>query len=315
MKRILSLMLVAMLLIGCMSTVAFAAGERTGQTTLTLSGPLTSVTGVVSADNGTVKVAGPSTNGTTIAYADLNNNNVGSLSYTATVTVPANFCGDVVVSFSTEGALEAIYDDGGLVKTDENNFVRFESINLNTSAVVNFGHESDGNWTVKVPSPDCVTPATLKSNCKHCGEEMTMPSTEDPDGAHDWDTSKWEKDATGHWHVCKNSAGHKSGFAEHDLDWVNNDANVHWQVCSVCEYETAKEAHNLKHHKWNGYWYCECGRQGEKVVEDKPVNPDNDDVAGTGDITPYGTYNAMIAATLIVLFGSVALISKRKFVK
>ena len=55
---------------------------------------------------------------------------------------------------------------------------------------------------------------------------------------HDWNTSSWEKDATGHWHKC-NTAGctEKNAFAEHTPDHQGGATEEYAIKCSVCGYE------------------------------------------------------------------------------
>ena len=56
--------------------------------------------------------------------------------------------------------------------------------------------------------------------------------------AHDWNTSAWEKDATGHWHKC-NTAGctEKNAFAAHTPDHQGGATEEYAVECSVCGYE------------------------------------------------------------------------------
>ena len=55
---------------------------------------------------------------------------------------------------------------------------------------------------------------------------------------HDWNTSSWEKDATGHWHKC-NTAGctEKNAFAAHTPDHQGGATEEYAIKCSVCGYE------------------------------------------------------------------------------
>ena len=55
---------------------------------------------------------------------------------------------------------------------------------------------------------------------------------------HDWNTSSWEKDATGHWHKC-NTAGctEKNDFAAHTPDHQGGATEEYAIKCSVCGYE------------------------------------------------------------------------------
>ena len=55
---------------------------------------------------------------------------------------------------------------------------------------------------------------------------------------HDWNTTAWEKDATGHWHKC-NTAGctEKNAFAAHTPDHEGGATEEYAIKCSVCGYE------------------------------------------------------------------------------
>ena len=70
---------------------------------------------------------------------------------------------------------------------------------------------------------------------------------------------------------------------------------------------TAPEDHD---HDANGK--CECGHTKSTGGGG---GTGNDPMPDMGDATPYGTYNMMVAAVVITLFGTVALVEKRKNAK
>ena len=83
---------------------------------------------------------------------------------------------------------------------------------------------------------------------------------------HDWNTSAWEKDETGHWHKC-NTAGctEKSDFDAHtpDRDTATETDPI---KCSVCGFEIAPALGHTHAHgtEWksdeNNHWNeCACG--------------------------------------------------------
>ena len=55
---------------------------------------------------------------------------------------------------------------------------------------------------------------------------------------HDWNTTAWEKDASGHWHKC-NTAGctEKNDFAGHTPDHQGSATEEYAIKCAVCQYE------------------------------------------------------------------------------
>lgn len=55
---------------------------------------------------------------------------------------------------------------------------------------------------------------------------------------HDWNTSSWEKDATGHWHKC-NTAGctEKKDFAGHTPDHQGGATEEYAIKCTICQFE------------------------------------------------------------------------------
>ena len=55
---------------------------------------------------------------------------------------------------------------------------------------------------------------------------------------HDWNTSAWEKDATGHWHKC-NTAGctEKNAFAAHTPDHQGGATEEYAIKCTICQFE------------------------------------------------------------------------------
>ncbi|MBE7057685.1 MAG: hypothetical protein E7387_01100 [Ruminococcaceae bacterium] len=55
---------------------------------------------------------------------------------------------------------------------------------------------------------------------------------------HDWNTTAWEKDSTGHWHEC-NTVGctEKNAFEGHTPDHQGNATEEYAIKCTVCQYE------------------------------------------------------------------------------
>lgn len=55
---------------------------------------------------------------------------------------------------------------------------------------------------------------------------------------HDWNTTSWEKSATGHWHKCDTAGcNEKSAFAGHTPDHDGSATEEYAIKCTVCQYE------------------------------------------------------------------------------
>ena len=326
MKRILSLMLVAMLLVGCMSMVASATGSRSGSVTFNL-GKLTSVGGNVSATNATItSISGIGHNGTKVGFADPNNANV-SVSFTVNFTVADDFCGDVTITFSQDDARKTEYNEDDTVKG-------FKLVNVSGSQTANFAH-SWSDWTEN-PAENCLSTGKKTRTCSICGELQT----EDMDiGPHAWGDWKETTPATCNedgveTRVCSHDASHtetrpiSKDTVEHtpdmSLGW-QKDENGHWHICDVCDGKCDEAAHDWT--KWEtvkkatetkeGLKRRECkvcGFEQEKPID--KVKPSTLPVPDMGDTTPYGTYNAIVfVIAMIAVFSVYALVSKRKSVK
>lgn len=339
MKRILSLMLVAMLLVGCMSMVASATGSRSGSVTFNL-GKLTSVGGNVSATNATItSISGIGHNGTKVGFADPNNANV-SVSFTVNFTVADDFCGDVTITFSQDDARKTEYNEDDTVKG-------FKLVNVSGSQTANFAH-SWSDWTEN-PAENCLSTGKKTRTCSICGDTQTedmdigphawgewketTPATCNEDGvetrvcSHDASHTEtrpiskdtvehtpdmslgWQKDENGHWHICDVCHG-KCDEGAHDNDLVDNkDGKTHQLICKDCKFDSGSEKHKYNVKK-DGYYYCACGAKGSKIQGSTLPVPD------MGDTTPYGTYNAIVfVIAMIAVFSVYALVSKRKSVK
>ena len=280
MKRIISLMLVAMLLMGCLSIVAFADGDvRTGKIYVTVSGnEFSSFGGRITLDNGTITGISGVTGSTSgkVGYANVENKNVGSVTITVSVSVPANFCGTVNASFSQEEGKQVQFNEDGTV-------AGYINVSLSGSGSTTFDH----NWANEVVTPgaDCQTHGTVTKTCTICGAEDT---TEGPVGAHQMST-EWDYDDNQHWHECVVCHA-KADEAAHTLTYSSK--------APVSEDEPGWEVAK-----------CFCGYKKSKVIPWSPV-------PGMGDATPYGAYNAVFfIAAVFALCCTTGMIFKRKFIK
>lgn len=293
MKRFISILLVAMLLVGSLSTVAFAdSDEKTGSATFTVKGEFVNFSGTVSVKSPLVitsitGVTGNPANGV-VAWAG-SDNNYKEVSFTVYFKLPAgSTCGTYGASVSI-AAKKNVYDDAG-VKTG----TEATSVSVSGGGSVSVAHEWD-NGVVQTPA-SCGGEGVMLYTCTACGETKTeaIPAT----GDHTW--GGWKHDADVHWKECSNGCGHNTTKEAHIWEWVIDKAATPTNP-------------GEKHEE------CMCGRtRNEGTVIPATgggSSPDDDDEPDVGDATPYGTYNMMVAAAVITLFGTVALVSKRKTVK
>ena len=280
MKRFISLMLIAMLLVGCLSTVAFAdGGVRTGTITVTISGEFSSFGGWVSVSSpakmtGISGITGNAGSGK-VGYA--NNENVSAVSFTVSVEVPANYCGTISAGFSQDEANKVIKNADGTV-------AGHEAVSVSGGGSTTFAH--DWGAEVVTPGADCQTAGTVTKTCTICGAKDTATG---PVGDHAWKT-EWSKDNHNHWHECavcgtrKDEDKHTFGAGKDTGKRTDDGYEVWGKTCTVC----AKYLEYLVH----------------------------PDVPPTGDITPYGTYNAVFfIAAMFALCCTTGMIFKRKFTK
>lgn len=361
MKRFLSIMLVAVLVMGCLPTLAFAAGDQEKTFTCTVSGEFVNFSGTVNVSGGMqiVSITGPGLQANMGSGKVIwsGTENVSSYSFSVTVRVPASAtCGTYSASFSGVSANKATKNDDG---TPGKNVAT--SVSVKGGATIEVEHSWDNG--VKHTDPDCGNNGSTLYTCTICAETKTVsdiPAT----GNHTW--SNWvttqeptcsvpgskertcgvcgaketdsiatiahdlemKHDASNHWYECKVCHA-VEGTEAHNNKCVKIDDKTHKHTCKTCGYETAAEDHNFTQWKKKDAnvhsRQCEnCGHSEEEAhdfVNGKckvcgfKKNTNSDDVPDMGDITPYGTYNAMVLmAVVVVLFSVVALINKRKSV-
>ena len=292
MKRIISLMLVAMLLVGCLSTVAFAAGEeRTATVSYTISGHFMNLSGEVVAEGPLVitaisGVTGNPANGV-FKWADAVNADQ-NVTVKVTVKLPAGEkCGDYSVKFSGSTKIGVFDENGSMTHTEKTG-------DFSGTKSVSFEH-SWGEWVLTTPAEDCQHKNVYTATCDICGATKTM---EDGIGEHSHG-AEWKYNDDAHWHEC--ACGDVADKAAHTMKWtVVKDPTYTAEglkkgECTVCDYEDEKPIPKL-----------------EKEPED---DDDEDDVVDMGDITPYGFYNTMIAVVVVAMVSAVVLVFKRKTAK
>ena len=99
-------------------------------------------------------------------------------------------------------------------------------------SVVGCGVVIDGSKTEHSSTGANVATCQKAAVCDDCG--VSYGTVAD----HDWNTSSWEKDATGHWHKC-NTAGctEKNAFAAHTPDHQGGATEEYAIKCTICQFE------------------------------------------------------------------------------
>lgn len=273
MKRILSMMLVAMLLVGCLSTVAFAAETKSGSCTFTVTGNFANFSGTVNKTAGMVitsitsadgVVGNPSTG--VVGYA-AGSNADRTIKFTVHYEVPAGAtCGTYSVSASIS-AKKAIYKEDGVTP----NGTEATKSSVSGGGSITVDHEW-GSWSVTTPATchsDGVETRVCAIDASHT---ETRPITERP--AHNWGdwtvTTPAECGVEGEeTRECKNDGCTEKETRpvaalkpERDESLPNNgwlsDANGHWYICGTCGEKHGSAAHDNK--------YVDNGNGTHKVV-------------------------------------------------
>ena len=131
---------------------------------------------------------------------------------------------------------------------------------------------------------DCTTPVT----CTECSSVITAAKSHDFSGA-------WEKDASGHWHVCANEGCTKTDTkADHTSDGAATEEKA--EKCTVCEYVIVPELehthkHNILKYDTDNHWIeCACGDKSAVTAH----NAIDDNDCTTADICSCG-YTVRVA--------------------
>ena len=133
---------------------------------------------------------------------------------------------------------------------------------------------------------DCTTPVT----CTECSIVITAAKSHDFSGA-------WEKDASGHWHVCKNDCCTVTDTKEnHISDGAATEEKA--EKCTVCEYVITPELehthkHNIPKFDNDNHWIeCACG--DKSAITAHTANDDDGDC--TTAVTCSGCAHIMTVA-------------------
>jgi len=287
MKRILSVLLVAILIVTSLSTVAFAATEvQTGDVksfTVTVSGDEFTNYGIqLSADAGLkiTNISGVAGNVSTGKVGYAGTSNVTSHSFSVTVEVTATEPGtyNIYANVTEAGKQVTVVGDDGTTTVK----LVAASLSANGASFVIVEPECEHSWSewTIVKEADCDEDGLKTRTCSKCGEveEVVIPAK------------------------------------GHTIKWAY-DENNHWHVCSVCgEIIDEKEAHSMEK-EWDYasgkyHHYCSegCGYEYYESAGG-PIDPSEPE---TGDITP--AFTAAVAA-LIAMACAVVYLFKRKTVK
>lgn len=161
-------------------------------------------------------------------------------------------------------------------------------------AIPSLGH-TWGAWTVETAAT-CHSDGVEKRTCSVCGETETRAITDRP--AHNWGT-EWKNDADNHWHVCTNEGC--TAVTDHEGHTWD------WRVKIAAGYNKK----GLKEE------YCViCDRLSGRTAE-IPAQSGGDDVPPMGDMTTATNNSGIyaIAAVMVALCGTAALVIKRKHVQ
>lgn len=98
--------------------------------------------------------------------------------------------------------------------------------------VVGCGIVIDGSKVQHNSTGANVATCQKKAVCDVCGVSYGTVAE------HDWNTSSWEKDTTGHWHKC-NTAGciEKNDFSGHTSDHQGGATEEYAIKCTICQFE------------------------------------------------------------------------------
>jgi len=337
MKRFISTLLVAVLVLTSLATVVYAAGTATVSvsSTTTEAGKRVNITYTVKDpayvyDEETFTSQGGFANFelyvtydksvlTLVNVSDICNletgkvawasaENVGSHSFTATFQV-------------AEGAEAGKYTVGANVDFVSDRSLVNLSVSTSGGIVTIEEPECEHEWdkgTVKTPAT-CGEDGEMLYTCSKCGETKTEVIS--ATGNHtwsDWTTTKaatctaaGEKTRT--CSVCGKEEHESIPMIDHNFGWKYDDTH-HWLICDVCGHTGDKEAHDHNIKGEDGYYYCECGHKGDKIPVKPPVDdPNLDDVPKTGDITMQVVMGG--SAVVIAMLAAVAFVFKRKTAK
>lgn len=314
MKKFISMMLAAAVLMCCMATVAFAA-EPGDTVTITFN----------ASGNPGFATFGAKINYDSSAL-ELVEIQVGGLCAGGMFSAPVSTGIVGYVGMSDVTGDGTLFTATFKIKADAAPGTYTVSAGLDTATTYNNAGEQVTfgitGGTVTVDAPVCehewdegviTTAATCEAEgvktftCTKCGETKTevIPAT-----GHAWGewtvTQEPTCDEPGvETRICANDETHvetrEIPAKGHTLEGYEYDEEGHWQVCD-CGHKTDKEAHFFEN---NGY--CKCGYK--KPAEPTQPDPGLDDEPQTGDVTPMILFSMFCVAAVA---GTAVVASKRK---
>ena len=262
MKKTLTLLLAAMMVLSCMTGMVFAA--EAGET-VTVSFSVTGNPGFatfgaqINYNSDVLELTAISAGELCNSGMFIPNVNNGMVAYTGTTNVN----GDGVLFTATfevkEGAAVGTYDVTATLDTTttaNENYEPVEFAIVGGAVEVTCAHEW-GEWT-ETPAT-CTEAGSKTRTCAKCG---SVETEEIPALGHDF--GEWSFDDANHWHVCSRCDA-TADEAAHDNEWVitknptHNETGLKHEECKVCDW------------------------RGEDV--EIPADPNLDPVPGTGDMT------------------------------
>lgn len=255
MKRFVSLLLVAMLVVSSFATVGFAAGtgsisanDKTAD-----RGDTVDVKVTVKSEDGFanfelyVKVADPLK---IVGYSDnvVMNTSTGKVAWAAAANkTSVSFTVSIKVSDSAEYGKSYPVDVQNLFVSDEN-LADLEISVDDGSVTIKCSDHSWNDWVVET-EPDCTKKGLKYHICSKCGEKEYADI---PAKGHSWGEWKTDEEATcvkeglksRVCKVCGEVDKETIPFAEHvwSTEWDHDNEN-HWHVCTVCGEKTDVAAH------------------------------------------------------------------------
>ena len=299
MKKILSILLVAILIVTSLATVAFAAGSASvyGNSKTVHAGDEVTISFSITEATFSSYEMQISYDSSVLTLVSLNNGSFGGAFQSNTANGKVAFAagGNVTGSgtlFSATFQVAADAAPGTYPVSLHLGYVADETLeDLTVSAsggsvIIECNHVWDNG--VQTKAPDCTEEGEIVYTCTKCGETKTEVV---PALGHNW-TTEWSTDETHHWHTCTRCGENCEHFGEHEFETI------------IDEYPT-DEKDGKKHDE------CKiCGYRLDDVII--PADPGVDPMPPTGDMTPTFVY-ALVS--MLAVLAAAAFVTMRKFAK
>ncbi len=313
MKKFLSMLLVAALLVTCMATVAMAAepGETVTISFSAVGNPgFATYAATISYDSSVLELQSITAGALSSGGLFVPNVKTGFASYAGV----SNVTGDGVLFTATflvkENAAPGVYPVTAALDTTStaNAAAELVSFGIAGGEVEIKAAVCEHEWDEgKVTTEATCEEAGVKTyTCVKCGETKTESIAAKGHAWGEWEvtTEATCEEAGEETRVCANDETHvekrEIPAKGHSLA-MDHDEEGHWEYCENCDYVGEKEEHSFDN---NGY--CECGYKDPNADKE---DPGLDDVPPTGDITPM---IMMSLFTVLGMGGTAAVVTKRK---